>query len=126
MSAPRCIHGLDSRFCAVCNKRSTKSRPPGAIAQTSLEQILQFLNDEQVRATYGAVGEVLGVVARGMGAQLGARRVEASWIVNADTGLPTDYAQHELHPALLRRNSIISSGTELAMRLTAWKAKSRT
>ena len=65
-----CIHGLDARFCATCN-RQDKSKSRTAVGNISLEEILTFLNDEQVRATYGAVAEVLGVVPRAMATLLG-------------------------------------------------------
>lgn len=119
------MHGIDSRFCAVCNNVSAFARPRGAVGSATLAQILTFLNGEQVRATYGAVGELLGVMPRAMGAQLGPHTQERSWIVNADTGLPTDYSQDETHPSLFRSAEIISSGMELALRMTAWKARSQ-
>ncbi len=97
----RCVHGLDSRFCAVCNRTSNASRPRGAIASATLPEILEFLDAEQLRATYGAVGEVLGLNARALVAQLGDRGVESGGA------------------------NIISSGTALAMRMTAWKARSQ-
>ena len=118
-----CIHGLDSRFCAACNKKSTAHRPRGAIGSVDLPEILRFLNEEQVRVTYGAVGEVLGVIPRAMGARLGPHTRERSWIVSADTGLPTGYSQDDMHPSLFRANEIIGSGTELVMRMTSWKAR---
>ena len=98
----KCVHGLDSRFCAVCNKASAFSRPRGAIGSATLAEILAFLNAEQVRATYGAVGELLGLNARDLVAQLGDRGV--------DSGGGAD---------------LILSGTALAMRMTAWKARTQ-
>jgi alkylated DNA nucleotide flippase Atl1 len=115
---------MDSRFCAICNKVSAAGRPRGAIATTTLDEILQFLNDQHVRTTYGAVAELLGVPARSLGVRLGDRRPEASWIVNAQNGLPNGYSQHEMHAAL-PRSEIITFGTALAMRIAAWKAKRR-
>ena len=88
-----------------------------------LAEVLEFLNAEQVRATYGAVGELLGIIPRTMSAQLGPHSAERSWIVSAATGLPTDYSRDETHPSLLRTDEIIGSGIALAMRLSAWKAK---
>ena len=61
-------------------------------------EILEFLDAEQVRAAPRAIAEVLGVDSRTLAAHIG-----------ADT--PKDGAV-----------PIISSGTELLMRLTAWKA----
>ena len=123
MTTTRCVHGIDSRFCAVCNRTSTASRPRGAIGSATLPEILEFLNAEQVRATYGAVGELLGTSPRAMATQLGPHTVERSWIVSAGTGLPTDYGRDEMHSSLLRTNEVIGSGIALAMRLSAWKAK---
>ena len=120
-----CIHGLDARFCATCN-RQDKSKSRTAVGNTSLEEILTFLNDEQVRATYGAVAEVLGVIPRLMGTLLGPRRPEASWIVNAANGLPTDYDQTEWHPALLNRGEIITSGRALMLRITVRRGRATT
>lgn len=124
MDTRRCIHGLDARFCAVCNRRS-EAKPRRALVLASLDEILQFLNHEQVRATYGAVAEVLGVIPRSMGARLGTHRPEASWIVSATNGLPTDYSEDEWHPALLSQSDVIWSGRLLALRLAKWKGESR-
>ena len=95
----RCVHGIDSRFCAVCNRRSAFAAPRGAIGSVTLPEILEFLNAEHARAAPRAIAEVLGIDARTLAAQLGADAA-------ADAASPT-----------------ISSGTELLMRLTAWKAK---
>jgi hypothetical protein len=121
----KCLHGIDSRFCAVCNKVSAFGRPRAAIGSATLSEIVDFLNSEQVRATYGAVAGLLGVVPRGMGAQLGPHTQERSWIVNAETGLPTDYSREEMHPALLRTDEVIDSRMALIMRMTAWKERTR-
>jgi hypothetical protein len=119
----RCPHGLDARFCAVCNRASRAARPAGAIGSVDLPEILRFLNAEEIRATYAAVGGVLGIVPRAMGAQLGPHSAERSWIVSAGTGLPTGYSEDDLHPSLRRRDEIIHTGTELIMRMTAWKSR---
>src|SRR5687767_13614825 len=119
---------MDSRFCAICNSppRGTGARGPGSSASgTGLGEIVEFLNAEQVRATYGAVAELLGIGSRSVGALLGDRRPEMSWIVNQATGLPTDYNSAEVHPALLSKGDIISSGRELALKMSAWKARRR-
>ena len=41
--------------------------------------------------------------------------------MNQSTGLPTDYNSTEVHPSLLSRGDIISSGRELALKMSAWK-----
>jgi hypothetical protein len=120
----KCMHGIDARFCATCSRSTAQGS--GAAGRIGLEEILRFLNDEQVRATYGAVSEVLGVIPRSVGAALGPRRPEASWVVSADNGLPTDYDQSEWHPALLSRGEIITSGRALLLRMTIRRGKAST
>ena len=82
-----------------------------------LAEIILFLNENKVRATYGAVAEILGVVPRSMGARLGPRHPEASWIVNADTGLPTGYSPTEIHPEVLTSTQLIRSAAALRERM---------
>lgn len=82
-----------------------------------LAEIIRFLNQEKVRATYGAVAGVLGVVAQSMGARLGPHTPEASWIVNAKTGRPTGYAAGEVHPDLTMDPVIITTADELRRRM---------
>ena len=112
-----CIHGIDERFCAACN-RTAKSSAGGSIGRTTLDEVLTFLNAEEIRATYAAVGELIGVIPRALGAHLGPHRPEVSWVVSAESGLPTDYDQTEWHPALLSRGEVIKSGRELMLRMT--------
>src|SRR5688500_8700869 len=121
----KCIHGLDARFCATCN-RPDKSKSRSAVGSISLEGILAFLNEEQVRATHGAVAEVLGITTRSMAILLGPRRLEASGVVSAENGLPADYDQTEWHPALLSRGEIITSGRTLLLRMTVRRGKAPT
>lgn len=94
----------------------SKSRDP------TLDDIVRCLNDQQIRATYGAVAEIVGGIAQSIGRRLGPRRVEASWIVNASSGLPTGYQPNEMHQALQRRAEIITTGDELRRRLKQWRA----
>ena len=95
----KCVHGLDGRFCAVCNRVSAFGRPRGAIGSATLPEIVEFLNAEHVAATRRAIAEVLGVSPRFLDGRLG-----------ADTGENGDAP-------------VISSGMELALRMTAWKAR---
>ena len=81
--------------------------------KATLQDILNALNREQIRATYGAVAEVLGIPARSVGKRLGAPRAEASWVVRDTTGLPGDYQPSELHAQLTRRSTIIRTGAKL-------------
>jgi hypothetical protein len=79
----------------------------------AVEKILRCLNSHRIRATYGVVGEKIGVPAIGVGAQLGARRPDASWVVSAETGLPVGYTDAEMHPALRSYSRIIRKLVEL-------------
>ena len=57
-----------------------------------------------------------------MGARLGHRRPEASWVVSATDGLPTDYTRQEMHAELFQTNEVIVTGADLIRRLLVWKA----
>jgi hypothetical protein len=126
MLVSRCLHGLDTRFCAICNRPKNVGKETVRRGQVhhdaSLAEIIRFLNHEKVRATYGAVAKVLGLVPRTMGAKLGPRCIEASWIVSTATGLPIDYGEDEMHPALLQKLEVIATGPELTRRMSKWKA----
>src|SRR4051794_23301924 len=110
----RCRHGMDSRFCSLCNPASrpvrshTKAKTGTSQSATyELRDIVRFLNEAQVRATYGAVAELVGGIARGIGARLTAlysRGPEASWVVSAESGMPTGYAASERHPRAVRQD----------------------
>lgn len=79
----------------------------------SIEKVLRVLNDNQIRATYGAVGQYLGVPAIGVSRLLGTRRPEASWVVSASGGMPTDYDANECHPNLTLNATILRTAQEL-------------
>jgi alkylated DNA nucleotide flippase Atl1 len=83
----------------------------------TVEEILQFLDAEKVRATYGAVADVLGISPRSVGALLGSRRPKASWVVNAASGEPTGYSDEQKDVSLRKRDQIIKTGTELLRRM---------
>ncbi len=78
-----------------------------------LADALSVLNDRRVRATYRALGEYLGLSAIQLGKVLGMRRPETSWIVRSDSGLPTGYTAHQVHPDLTSNALIIRSGNQL-------------
>ena len=69
-----CPHGLDERFCSICNRVRGAVPARRAAGSASLDEILEFLNHEQVRATYSAVAEVLGVIPRSLAVRLEPRR----------------------------------------------------
>ncbi len=74
----------------------------------NLCDILKFLNVVQIRATYGAVAEVLGDrLARGPWRDLGTPRPYTSWIVRKRDGLPSGYTKEQYHPCLFRTDKVI-------------------
>ena len=79
----------------------------------TLDRILDCLERRRIRATYGAVGAVIGKPARSVGAALGGRTRRASWVVNAQDGEPTGYRPHQKHPDLHRTPHVIRTGDEL-------------
>jgi hypothetical protein len=92
----RCIHGMDSRFCAVCNRNSGLGRPRAAIGAVTLADVERFLEEEDARATRRAVGDALGIGSAALQATASPRIVAAG-------------------------NDAIATGTALLMRMTAWK-----
>ena len=115
---------MDSRFCAVCNRtgRNAKTASP-LTASIGPADILRCLNETRTRATYQAVGGVLGLPAQSVGRMLGDRRAEASWVVNGDTLLPSGYEQADWHPDLLTSPNVIRSAQELMLHLALWRAR---
>ena len=83
----------------------------------SPELILDYLNRERIRCTYGAFARVLGVPVRSAGRHLGEKRPYASWVVNDRSGEPTGYTEHERHPDLYRTSDIIRTEDELRRRM---------
>ena len=79
-----------------------------------IESILDCLNETGTRATYGAVGDVLGVPPRTAGSLLGFRRPRVSWVVNADSGMPTGYRESEMDPRVGHATPLVTTGRELS------------
>lgn len=65
-----------------------------------IARVTESLQHYQQRATYSAVAAILGRNPRDF-MEGEERNHRNSWIVSATNGLPTDYEQHELDPALL-------------------------
>ena len=77
-------------------------------------RVLEFLNHARLRCTYGAMAGVLGTDARFVAQRyLGARRKNASWVVNKKSGEPTGYEEQEKHPELHNCSQVISDANEL-------------
>ena len=95
---------------------------PMSRIKEQVDEILECCNEKQIRCTYEAVGEVLGVPAHAVNHRiLGKKRQEASWIVGVNSGIPKDYDAERLHPNLFTTNRIIKSGTELKNEIDAWR-----
>jgi hypothetical protein len=80
----------------------------------NIATILAVLNDRKVRATYSAVGELMGVHPKLVRQHLGTRRPEASWVVSKSTGMPTGYLDANCHKDLQKNPHIIATVEELA------------
>jgi hypothetical protein len=78
----------------------------------TLDQIVALLNQFNQRATYGALAEVVGGVARSV--MSGRPRAPLnSWIVRRRSGLPTGYVQAQMAPNLLFRPQVFTTGAAL-------------
>ena len=84
----------------------------------TINEILSALNTHKIRATYGAIGGVLGIPAIGVGSRLGDMRPEASWVVSAKNGKPSGYPERHCHPELYSSEAVISSKDQLQALLT--------
>ena len=90
---------------------SINSRPtPG---QAGINKILDCLNAEKIRCTYGSVAEYLKIEPIKVGSVLGQRRPEASWVVGKNSLRPTGYTKDQIHPDLDKNKEVITTGIEL-------------
>jgi hypothetical protein len=78
----------------------------------SLDSIIDTLDRHHQRATYGAIAALLGTSQRSL-MQRKTKHARNSWVVNKETHLPTDYAESEMHPALLSNLDVLESEEEL-------------
>ncbi|WP_420454955.1 hypothetical protein [Rubrivirga sp.] len=77
-----------------------------------LTPLLYRLQDLRQRATYGAVAGVVGASPRSV--MRGRPRDPLhSWVVNAQTGRPTHYAEHDVHQDLLATDHVVRDADEL-------------
>ena len=79
---------------------------------SELDDVVDVLSQYHQRATYGAVGGVVDRPAAFLMSGL-PRNQRYSWVVNAETHLPTGYVEEEMHPRLRERHEVISSAAEL-------------
>jgi alkylated DNA nucleotide flippase Atl1 len=83
----------------------------------ALQRAVDFLNQTQIRATYEAVGQYAGITTRSVGEALDHKCPWASWVVNAQTEMPTDYASTQRDPDLKLNDEIIRTGADLALKM---------
>jgi len=74
--------------------------------------ILEILEDNTQRATYGAVAEVVRKNPRNVMSHL-PRTPRNSWVVAKANRLPSGYFPHEMHPQLFSKSYVITDGDEL-------------
>lgn len=86
----------------------------------NLKVVLDALERHHQRATYGAVAELVGKTPRTVMQGL-PKNWRHSFVVNQDTGEPSEYNDLQKHRALRERTTILSSATVLA----AWLANPR-
>ncbi|MEO7997529.1 MAG: hypothetical protein ABI852_08795 [Gemmatimonadaceae bacterium] len=84
------------------------------MSATTMDQILDELEDAQQRATYGAVAAVVGASPRALmsGRE---RNLRHSWVVNVRTGLPTDYPTELMHPDLASNAVVLKTREDLVV-----------
>lgn len=76
------------------------------------DDILDILHHHRQRATYGALGAVVGRPPRWLMAGR-PRDHRHSWIVNHQTGLPTGYGPEDMHPDLLASDAVLMTSQQL-------------
>lgn len=96
-----------------------------------IKEVLKCLNHYRVRATYQAVGEVIGCHWRHVGAQhLKKASRRTSWVVNKTTRQPSgdDYTVEPLlkHPDLERSDHVIEDPEQLLALIAAHRVRDLT
>ena len=86
-----------------------------------LEKILDCLNSTCCRATYKAVGDVIGVHHRNVRLELRDRCPRNSWVVNKRTGQPSGYTASQIDPRFDRKSRLLTTGRELRQFVDDWE-----
>ena len=81
--------------------------------QVQVNQVLEALNQNELRCTYNAIADYCGTDLRTIINCLGQRRPLASWIVNRRTLKPTNYLASQEHPNLYKNDLVIDSVGQL-------------
>ena len=98
------LDGAPGTWHEACLTQST--------GQLTFDDIVDALDRYHQRATYGAVGGVLDQAPAFLMNGL-PRSPRYSWVVNAETLLPTGYTDEQMHPALRERDLVITSFADL-------------
>ena len=85
------------------------------------EELIDCLNDAEIRSTYGAIADLLAIHPMSVGGYLGPKRPDASWVVNKKTGRPTGFPDEMVHPNLYKNRRIIGEADELRKTLEAFR-----
>ena len=85
--------------------------------QYQVDKIIDYLNETQIKATYDAVADAVGVKPYQVSGFLGEKRLEASWVVSAATGKPRGYLPWETHPHIANCSEVIRTGRDLLQRI---------
>ena len=83
-----------------------------------LTNLLHQLQDARQRATYGAVAGVVNAVPMFLMSNRPRNHLH-SWVVNAQTGLPTHYEPEDMHPDMLATDRVLKTEEELREWLAA-------
>ena len=76
-------------------------------------RVLEALQHEKTRCTYGALAEYIGTSPRDVSTFLSPKRPEASWVVSKKTGMPTGYESYQLHPELQTHEKVIEQCADI-------------
>jgi hypothetical protein len=82
--------------------------PDNTMADFTMDQILDALDRNHQRATYGAVAALLGKSPRVL-MQGRERDQRHSWVVSRKNGEPTGYEATLVHPALRERDTVLET-----------------
>ena len=76
------------------------------------DRVLTALNKHRQRATYGAVGDLVGLPAQSLMHGL-TKGPQYSWVVSKSTGMPSGYAESEIDSHLRLQSRVLKSRAEL-------------
>lgn len=123
------IHRRAARLCAVttatgrrdCSRFTSSPSPPilsrwasGVhVPEYDIDGIVDLLEKHTQRATYGAVAGLVGRVPRSV-MQGRAKCPRDSWVVSAETHLPSGYQSTQIHPQLKRNPAVLETPEQLA------------